>query len=436
MTIICISEEPQLEYINKQISNGVSLNIVPASRFKTSLASIAFCVPLKKETASANALLAGLLSRKSKEYPDMKSLNFKLAELYGASVNASVTKIGENQVFLIGASCIDDRFSLGRESISFECLKLLISLVFNPKLDENGSFCKADIDAEKRILIEKINSEENEKRIYARLRAEEIMFENEPFAINRYGKISDIEALDAADIYNAWQTALSQARIVVNLVGNSDFDSAADYLKKAFSAVERNYKMPVKSVFIPVAKEVKHEVERIDVKQGKLVIGFRVKLEPDSELTAAMQVFCDIFGGGPYSKLFANVREKMSLCYYCSARYTRQKSFIMIQSGCLEENMDKALDEILRQLDEIKSGNFDEELQSSKMALCDSLDGLSDTPELLEYWYLSQISEEKLITSQEKAEKIKAVTKEDVIKCAELLTLDTVYRLVSEENAK
>lgn len=98
--------------------------------------------------------------------------------------------------------------------------------------------------------------------------------------------------------------------------------------------------------------------------------------------------------------------------------------------------MDKALDEILRQLDEIKSGNFDEELQSSKMALCDSLDGLSDTPELLEYWYLSQISEEKLITSQEKAEKIKAVTKEDVIKCAELLTLDTVYRLVSEENAK
>lgn len=151
-----------------------------------------------------------------------------------------------------------------------------------------------------------------------------------------------------------------------------------------------------------------------------------------------MRSFADVFGGGPYSKLFANVREKMSLCYYCSARYVRQKSFIVVQSGCEEENMDKAVSEILNQIEEIKKGNFDYEFSSSKMALTDAINSVYDAPESLEVWYTSQMADKNIKSPAESAAENKSVTKEQIMECANLISLDTVYRLVGngdkEEN--
>ena len=226
---------------------------------------------------------------------------------------------------------------------------------------------------------------------------------------------------------------LKKAKIFVTLVGDTNVDKVYNYLKDEFSAINREYETLQSSVFVPEAKEVKNYLERIDVKQGKLVMGFRVNVKPDAVLTKAMRSFCDIFGGGPYSKLFANVREKMSLCYYCSARYTRLKSYIMIQSGCLEENMDKAVNEIMHQLDVIKSGDFNEEFDSSKMALVDAVMSIGDTPEALEAWYINQITDEKVKSPSDVADEINSVTKEQIIECANLLSLDTVYKLVGSE---
>ena len=118
---------------------------------------------------------------------------------------------------------------------------------------------------------------------------------------------------------------------------------------------------------------------------------FRADVKPKDDLAKAMRSFTDIFGGGPYSKLFANVREKMSLCYYCSARYTRLKSCILVQCGCLEENMDKAVNEILHQLDVIKSGDYEEEFNSSRMALVDAVGAVCDLPEPIESCSIQQI---------------------------------------------
>ncbi len=166
------------------------------------------------------------------------------------------------------------------------------------------------------------------------------------------------------------------------------------------------------------------------------MLGFRVNLKPEDESTYAMRSFADIFGGGPYSRLFTKVREEMSLCYYCSARYVRQKSFILVQCGCEEENMDKAVAQILKQIDEIKNGNFDYEFSASKIGLTDSINSVYDTPESLEGWYVLQITDKHLSSPSESAARNNAVTKEQVIACANRITLDTVYRLVSEKEGK
>lgn len=425
-----------MEFLNKNIAQGVDLISVPASRFKTNEIAVSFALPLDSERVSVNALTVGMLSRKSREYPDMKSLNKKLAELYGAALSASVSKVGECQVLKLGVTALDDRFSLDGESIAFECVKLLTSLVFQPRLDENGCFYEEDVTSEKRILIEKIGAEINEKRVYVLRKAEELMFANEPYGINKYGTVSQVEGLTADDALNAWKNILSSSKVLVTVVGNSDFDKISKHLAECFSGVERNYTSLPSAVFVPECKSVKEKLERIDVKQGKLVLGFRVNLKPDDSLAPAMRTFCDVFGGGPYSKLFANVREKMSLCYYCSARYTRLKSCIMIQCGCNEENMDKAVNEILNQLEEIKKGNFDEELASSQLALRDALMSVNDAPEVMENWYSNQITDSIVKTPEMSVQENNSVTKEQVQKCASLLTLDTVYKLTSEKEAE
>ena len=422
-----------MDFTVNKIADGIELINVKASHFKTNELAVNIAVPLRKETASANALLINLLSRRSKAYPTLASLNRKLANLYGASVSGSVSKLGEYQVLRLGITSIDDRFSLDDNSISLEGIKLLMEMLFNPKLDENGCFEQKDIDDEKRILIENIEAEENEKRTYVLRKAEELMFADEPYSVNRYGTIDGIKAVSSEELITAWKNVLKTGKIVVSSVGSADSDSLKSALENAFSGIERDFSTLPDAVFVPSCKEVKEQTERIDVKQGKLVLGFRVNLRSDDELTPAMRVFCDIFGGGPYSKLFANVREKLSLCYYCSARYTRAKSYIMIQCGCNEENMDKAVDEILHQLEVIKNGDFDEELKSSVMALSDTFSSVEDMPEALEGWYSSQIVYNDTKSPLECAEECKRATKEQVQKCAELLSLDTIYRLVAKE---
>lgn len=425
-----------MSFNQREIVQGVSLLGVNADRFKTNEIAVTLALPLKKETASCNALLINLLSRKSKAYPSLTQLNKKLAFLYGASLSAVVSKLGECQVLKLGITSLDDRFSLDGESISLECVKLLISLLFEPKLDDNGKFFAEDIESEKRILIEKIESEQNEKRTYVLRQAESMMFAGEPYGIGRYGTIEDVKSITADDITAAWHNALKTAEIMVTVVGGADMNAAAHYLENAFASVERAYTQLPDAVFVPECTEVKEKMERLDVKQGKLVLGFRVNLAPQDELTPAMRSFCDIFGGGPYSKLFANVREKLSLCYYCSARYTKLKSCIMIQCGCNEENMDKAVEEIMNQLEEIKKGNFEDEFHSSKIGLRDAIMSVNDTPELIEGWYANQITADKIITPEQSAAENDAVTMEDVVKCASLLSLDTIYKLSSPKETE
>ncbi len=420
----------------KEIVDGVALLGVEADRFKTNEISVSLALPLKKETASINALLINLLSRKCSAYPSLSALNKRLAFLYGASLSAIVSKIGETQVMKISITSLDDKFSLDASSISLECLKLLTSLLFEPRLNDSGEFFSEDIEAEKRILIEKIDSEQNEKRVYSLRQAEALMFSNEPYGIDRYGTADDVMKITADDVCAAWKNALESAKIMFTVVGNADIETAVVHLKEIFKSVKREYSKLPDTVFVPECKEVKEKMERIAVKQGKLVLGFRVNLKPEDELTPAMRTFCDIFGGGPYSKLFANVREKLSLCYYCSARYTRQKSCIMIQCGCNEENMDKAVNEILNQLEEIKKGNFEEEFASSKLSLKDTILSVNDAPEIIEGWYSNQITSNEIKSPEQSAAENDSVTMQDVKKCASLLTLDTIYKLSAPKEEK
>ncbi len=422
------------DFIKEDVEDGVEIVAVAADRFKTNEISISCLVPLREKTAADNAIVPMLLARNAREYPSILSLNRRLASLYGAQIEPVVAKTGEIQQLKIGMTCLDDRFSLDGGKIALQCVKLLLSLVFDPMLDENGDFLQENVEREKRVLAEKIESEENEKRTYALHRAEEIMFEGEPYAVNRYGTRASVSEITAHSAAQAWRNMLKSAKLVLTVVGNADINEIKRLFSANLSNVKRDYSGLPQSVIHKGSGSVKTVMERQEIKQGKLVMGFRVDCDPkDTVRAAAMRSFCDVFGGGPYSKLFANVREKMSLCYYCSARFTRQKGFILVQSGCEEENMEKAQTEILNQLEEIRKGNFDYEFNSSKIALSDALDSVYDAPESIEAWYGVQSADGNYFSPAESADLNNAVTKEQIMDCAASVQLDTVYKLSCEK---
>ena len=360
----------------------------------------------------------------------VSDLNRRLAHLYGAKADAYVSKLGENQSLTLLMSSLADRFAIDGESISDDSFSLLLDMLFDPSLDENGNFAETDIKREKKLLCEKLNAEFNEKRIYSLRKLEAMMFEGEPYAINRYGTGEMINALDSKALNDAYNSLLSHSKIQITVVGNVDIDRITREAKSRFANVKRDYKPPVKAVFKPFADGVKDKRECIDVEQGKLVIGLRVNREDNFVGAPDIRLFCDIFGGGPYSKLFNNVREKMSLCYYCSARFDRRKSCIIIQCGCEEENMDKAIAEIQNQLDSIKRGEISDEFKAAQMAISDLILSVRDDSLALCNWYMNQITDADILSPAESSQQNRDVTAEEVLKCSELLSLDSIFRLV------
>ncbi len=417
-----------IENIEKiEIANGVRACFVKADHFKTNIMSVQIVLPLDSDM-EANSLLCYMLRRRNAKYSTMTLLNKRLAELYGASLACGISRNGDSQDICFRIVSVSDRFSLSGEAISKECAELLIDVLFNPKL-ENGKFCEEDIELEKRLLLEKIDSEFSEKRIYAKERLVEEMFKGKKYGLGRFGNRDEIKNVTSERLVKAWKSYLENAVIQFVFVGETD-NGIVSLLKEKFSSIDRSSVVKIETEFEPVAKEVKKVDEKLAVKQGKLVMGFRAGTESAEDNFFTTRVMIDMFGGGPYSKLFMNVREKMSLCYYCSARFVRDKGIVLVQSGIEDENEKKATDAILAELENMKKGNFtEEEIENSKKGLTDAYLSVGDTPESIDAWISARTLEENIDLPQDFAEKIKDVTAEDIRLAAEKVTLDTIYML-------
>ena len=420
------------EIITLSVAEGVRLCLFPANRFKTSIVSLNIAMPLNSNVEE-RAVLAFLLRRCSAKYENLTQLNRMLANLYGASLSSSVIKKGEAQIISLSITSVNDKFAIDNENISGECLKLLLELLFEPKLEE-GVFSQKDTELEKRLLLEKIDSEFSDKRSYALSRAEEEMCRNELYGISRFGKSERIKELTPTDITCAWREMLEKGIIQINAVG-CDENFPCDEIKKRFSEIDRSSLCENKTEFVVSCGEEQYVEEKQAVKQGKLVMGLRAGMTDKDDNNYVIHVMTDMFGGGTYSKLFMNVREKMSLCYYCSARFVRSKGIIIIQSGIEEENEQKAIDAIKKQLEDMKNGSFTkEDLENSIRGISDTYLSVKDTPEGIDNWYSTQyISScgEKLVTPEEYVENIKTVTAQQVRAAAGNVTFDTIYMLKS-----
>ena len=411
-----------------EILPGVYLTAVQSDKFKTGCFSLNLLRPMKKEEAAANALIPSVLLRGSETCPDIASISAKLDELYGASVGTLVRKKGEVQ--LVGFYCDYVQDEYVDEPVFAPVMAFLAELLLNPRL-ENGAFPEAVVDSEKLNLENAMLSRINDKRTYAASQLIRTMCAGQPYGIPRIGEPDDLTEITAKSLYAHYRDLLATSRVELFYMGSLSPEAVTKVLQAALAELPRaEVFVPVGTTPAPQARPVQEKTERLDVTQGKLSLGFFTDITAKDPRYPALVLAATVFGGGATSKLFTNVREKMSLCYYASASFEKFKGVLSVSSGVEFSKLETAKTEILRQLEACKAGDItDDELESARGYLVSDLKIAMDSPGRLDDYYMGQILLEQDGTMEDLASAIARVTKQEAAEAIQALRLDTIYAL-------
>ena len=415
-----------------QLTPGVVLRHYPDKRFKTAVLSIQFQRPLCREEAALNALLSSVLLRGTAKNPDMRAITARLDGLYGASISPLMRRIGDRQTIGLFLSCLEDRFALPGDRVLAPCLDMVQEILLEPKLID-GIFDPEFVESEKKNLIADIEAELNDKRAYAATRMIRAMCDGDSFALSLRGEKADVEAITAQSLFDHYQKVLKTSPVELLFVGSADAEEVARELMPLAQAIAAApMALPAQTALNLTAAPLEFS-ETMDVNQGKLSMGFTTPITNQHPDFAAMQVFNALYGAGMTSKLFMNVREKLSLCYYASSGYYGSKGIVTVSSGIETDNYAVAKAEILRQLSLTSAGEITEaELAAAKTGIISGLRSVPDSPGALENFYGTAYIADMRYDLESYIRAVEAVTAADVARCARTLQLHTVFFLKGE----
>ena len=410
-----------------ELSPGVRLRCFPDHRFKQSALSIQFIRPMCREEAALNALLPAVLLRGCESCPDLRRITLRLDDLYGASVGALVRRVGDYQTTGLHASFIDDRYALQNDQILTPMVDFLRELLLCPLL-EDGIFPADFVESEKRNLIATIESQKNDKRAYAGSQMIKKMCAADSFGIPRLGEKEQVAAITAQSLYDHYRKVLMESPVELFYVGSAQPEEMARLLKPLFADETQRMALPPQTPYFDSGKG--EYTETMDVAQGKLCMGFVTDVTLRDPDFAAMQVFNALYGAGMTSKLFMQVREKLSLCYDIGSGYHSSKGIFTVSAGIDFDQYNRVRQEVMTQLEACCRGEISqEELTAGKQALMAQLRSTHDSPGAIEGYYATATLSGLAMTPADYMQAVEAVTQADVARVAQRLQLHTVYFL-------
>lgn len=417
---------------NIEIKKGINLHIIKTNKFKTNLLSVFLTTPLEKEKVTFNALIPAVLRRGSRNMPTQEEISKGLEEMYGATFDCGIDKIGDDQVLKFYLETINNEFLPEQEDNLKEAIKILLEVAFNPVIS-NHSFNKEYVESEKNNLKQVIEGRKDSKAAYAGERCIEEMYQNQPYSLYKYGKLEDLDRIDNKNLYEQYIQLINNCKIDIFISGNIEED-----IQKQIVENENIQKLKDRDAIYVVnnqesrKKEQKQErevLESMDVGQGKLVIGMDILEENDKDKYTAL-LYNAILGGTPTSKMFQNVREKNSLAYTASSSFIRQKANVFIKCGIDIPNYEKALKIIKEQLEDMKKGEFtDKNIEEAKTNIISTIYFIPEEQDTELMYYFSQELSGYEMEYEEYIDKINSVTKEDIIDLANRIQINTIYFL-------
>jgi predicted Zn-dependent peptidase len=421
-------------YFRQQLGEGINLYLVREPKFKTVSMSIVMYRPLD-ENSTGNALIPHILKRGCEDLRDTRAIQRFLGQRYGASLNVDVLKKGDMQLIFLGSSVISNKYTIKGEGVVSDILKFLAGLVERP-LIEQDRFRDEYFVQERDNLERLINSRINDKIQYSIDRCYEETTKGQPFSRYRYGDAGDLSRLTAEGLAGYYRTVLAEAPMDIFVVGDVDIADIRDFLDSPPALGERKVKCPEGTVSPQWDGAPREVVERMDVNQGKLTIGYTTGIDYTHNQYVPLLVYASILGGGPHSKLFNNVREKASLAYYTFARLEKLKGLMVIGAGIEISDYQKTVAIIEEQLRHMRNGNIsDSELIAAKMALTNGLHSMKDSQMQITDFLINRIVSGHNMTPDDLIERINEVTKDDVVAVADGIKHAVTYFLTGDGKA-
>ena len=313
------------------IAPGVTLRALQTHKFKTGCFSINFVRQHNRENAALDALLPSVLLRGTEKYPDIQQISRQLDSLYGATFGNLVRRKGETKLFGFYGDFLEDRFVPGG-GVFAGMLDFLDQILYHP-YTVDGRFCPSYVEGEKQNLIRALEATVNDKRSYASQRMLQIMCADENYGIPRLGTVEDVEKITPEMLWEHYQEALRHCSIEIFYGGRLTPPEAAEAFRPLFQYRQSALWEKAVTTRPPLPQAPRDVIETMDVTQGNLVIGMRIDLSPEDPAFVALNLLNVVLSGGMTSKLFLNVREKLSLCYYASSSFDRYKGLFFIRSG-------------------------------------------------------------------------------------------------------
>jgi len=417
--------------INLEIKKGINLHVIKTNKFKTNLLAVFLSTPLDKQVITKNALIPAVLRRGSKNMPSQEEISIALEEMYGATFDCGIDKIGDDQVLKFYLETISDEFLPENEDNLNKAIKILLEVVFNPLID-NAEFNKEYVESEIKNLKQVIEGRKDSKATYAYERCIEEMYQNKPYSLYKYGSVEDLENIDSTNLYKQYQNLLNNCKIDIFISGNiEDIEEDIKNNENIQKLKEREavYITNNKESRPKEAKQEQEISESMDINQGKLILGLDILEENDLDKYTAL-IYNAILGGIPTSKMFQNVREKNSLAYTASSSFVRQKANVYIKCGIDIENYERAVKIIKEQLEDMKKGDFtDKNIEEAKINIISTINFIPEEQDTELMYYFSQELSGYEMSAEEYISKINSITKDDIINLANRVQVNTIYFL-------
>lgn len=413
-----------------KINNNITLNYIPMSNLKTTSVGVYIYRPLNRDEISANAMLPYVLQRGCRICPTLEKLSKYLDDLYGASLNVGISKNGMVHTMSINGKTISDKYAPDGEKLTNNLTELIMSIMFEPVI-KDGAFLTDVFKQEQKSAKDSILALINDKRAYTQRLCIEKMCGDDAYALPKNGTVEGIDALDEKKLYEYYKKIITSSVIDIFVCGDADINAVADTIHDfcdKFDFIDAQ--IPKQSIFKTNKSQPTEEYKCMDITQGKLCIGLTTDITCADEQYWGLMIANNILGGGAHSKLFNNVREKLSLAYYAGSQLEKNKGLMFINAGIEFDNYQRALDEIYKQIDELKNGNIgDDEFSAAVLAIESALEQYYDDQTYMQLFCVSQRTSGVDYSIDYMKNKIRSVTKEQVTAAAKQINADTVFFL-------
>jgi predicted Zn-dependent peptidase len=413
-----------LEFNRENLGGGVAFSRVTDKKFKSCSVKISFITENSYESSAKSALLFSILATSNAKLPSRTALTEAAEELYGSYISSFCSRLGDYITAGLECGFIADGNTIGKEVISTKAVDILLDCIFDPQL-EGGLLSEEYFLMKQKELCDAIAASVNNKRAYAVREARKLIFKGEPAMYSDHGSIEDAMNITREDLSEHLSFLLENAVTEISVSSDGSTAECEKMIKDRFAPfTKRDIKPITYRKNSPLKAEPAFAEVAESINQSKMVMAFKSAYDD----IYTVKLFSTMFGGAPFSMLFENVREKLSLCYYCPSAYIDTKGTMIVDSGVENSNLDAARDEIIRQLQQAAEGAFsDELLENSKRFICDSFMSNYDSPYNMQDWYSAQVTRGTAFSPDEICEKLNAVTREQIRDCAASFRLDTVF---------